>query len=130
MVQSWARGRATFSVQWLLLILLGCGRLYVEAGTDFYKILGITELAEPEEIKKAYRSQSLMYHPDRFRGDPQIAQDMMVKINAAFDCLKNPDTRRMYEYYETDYEDMAEYEKELKKKTKEGPLPLRFRSDH
>jgi len=88
----------------------------VEAGTDFYKILGITELAEPEEIKKAYRSQSLTYHPDRFRGDPQIAQDMMVKINQAFDCLKNPETRRMYEYYETDYEDMAEYEKELKKK--------------
>jgi len=98
------------------LILLGCSRLFVEAGTDFYKILGITELAEPEEIKKAYRTQSLVYHPDRFRGDPQMAQDMMVKINAAFDCLKNPDTRRMYEYYETDYEDMAEYEKDLKKK--------------
>jgi len=122
-VQFWAMsaahvavGRTAFSVQWLLLILLGCSRLFVEAGTDFYKILGITELAEPEEIKKAYRTQSLVYHPDRFRGDPQMAQDMMVKINAAFDCLKNPDTRRMYEYYETDYEDMAEYEKDLKKK--------------
>lgn len=109
-------GRATFFVQWLLLILLGCRRLFVEAGSDFYKILGITELAEPEEIKKAYRSQSLKFHPDRFRGDPQEAQDKMVKINQAFDCLKNPETRRMYEYYETDYEDMAEYEKELKKK--------------
>jgi len=68
------------------------------------------------EIKKAYRTQSLKFHPDRFRGDPQEAQDKMVKINQAFDCLKNPETRRMYEYYETDYEDMAEYEKELKKK--------------
>mmetsp|Transcript_109644 Transcript_109644/g.217721 ORF Transcript_109644/g.217721 Transcript_109644/m.217721 type:complete len:347 (-) Transcript_109644:462-1502(-) len=125
MVQSWTMGpahisvgRATFSVQWSLLILLGCRRLFVEAGTDFYKILGITELAEPEEIKKAYRGQSLKYHPDRFRGDPQVAQETMVKINQAFDCLKNPATRRMYEYYETDYEDMAEYEKDLKKSRK------------
>jgi len=111
-----AVGHAALSLRWSLLILLGCRHIFVEAGTDFYKILGITELAEPDEIKKAYRSQSLKYHPDRFRGDPQVAQDTMVKINQAFDCLKNPETRRMYEYYETDYADMAEYEKELKQK--------------
>lgn len=88
------------------------------AGADFYKVLGITELAEPDEVKKAYRSQSLKFHPDKFQGDPAEAQAMMVKINDAFNCLKNPATRRMYEYYETDYEDMAEYEKELSKKRK------------
>jgi len=103
----------------VLLLLAALLADEAEAGEDFYKILGITELAEPEEIKKAYRTQSLRYHPDKFNGDPAEAQAMMVKINDAFNCLKKPETRRMYEYYETDYEDMAEYEKEIKQSRKQ-----------
>ena len=32
---------------------------------NFYKILGIDETASESEIKKAYRSLSLKYHPDK-----------------------------------------------------------------
>lgn len=81
---------------------------------DFYKVLDITEFADADEIKKAYRKASLKYHPDKYSGDPAEAQAMMVQVNAAFQCLKNPATRKMYEYYENDYESMAQYEEQLK----------------
>ncbi|MEE9574345.1 MAG: DnaJ domain-containing protein, partial [Candidatus Neomarinimicrobiota bacterium] len=32
---------------------------------NWYSILGISEKASHEEIKKAYRSLSMKYHPDR-----------------------------------------------------------------
>eukprot|EP00420_Gonyaulax_spinifera_P014802 CAMPEP_0197909568 /NCGR_PEP_ID=MMETSP1439-20131203/69151_1 /TAXON_ID=66791 /ORGANISM="Gonyaulax spinifera, Strain CCMP409" /LENGTH=458 /DNA_ID=CAMNT_0043531161 /DNA_START=50 /DNA_END=1426 /DNA_ORIENTATION=+ len=82
---------------------------------DFYKILGINEFADAVEIKKAYRTASLKYHPDRYRGDPAEAQAIMVQINDAFNCLKDPATRKMYEYYPEDYLGMAEYEEQLTK---------------
>jgi len=99
-----------FSVAGLLF-----GVLHTTRGADYYRLLGITEFADAEEIRKAYRQASLKYHPDKYSGDPAEAQALMVQINDAFNCLKNPATRKMYEYYEKDYESMAEYEAQLKK---------------
>lgn len=49
-----------------------------------WDLLGITYGASLEEIKKAYKSKALKYHPDRFDGDA----DMFRKIRAAYDQLK------------------------------------------
>ena len=45
---------------------------------DYYKVLGVSEKASGDEIKKAFRKLSLKHHPDR-GGD----SDVFKKINEA-----------------------------------------------
>ena len=37
----------------------------VAEGEDFYSLLGLDRDASPEEIKRAYKRQSLQMHPDK-----------------------------------------------------------------
>ena len=37
--------------------------------SDLYSVLGLTSTATKEEIKKAYRSLSLKFHPDKTGGN-------------------------------------------------------------
>ena len=62
---------------------------------DYYKILGITPAATQEEIKKAYRSQSMRWHPDKNPGMDTTAE--MQDINEAYNILKDPITRARYD---------------------------------
>ena len=56
---------------------------------DPYAVLGVSRNATDEEIKKAYRALAKKYHPDMNPGDAHAAE-MMNKINAAYDQIKNP----------------------------------------
>ena len=51
---------------------------------DALNLLNITSTATQSDIKKAYKSASIKFHPDR---NPAGAQ-MMVAINAAYEALK------------------------------------------
>lgn len=62
---------------------------------DYYKILGIISDATSEEIKKAYRSQSMRWHPDRNPGMDTTAK--MQDINEAYNILKDPATKARYD---------------------------------
>lgn len=57
---------------------------------DYYAALGLKRGASDAEIKKAYRSMAMKHHPDR-GGD----QAKFKEISAAYDCLSDPDKRRM-----------------------------------
>lgn len=61
----------------------------------YYDTLGITETATAKEIKQAYRSLSLKYHPDH-NSSPD-ATEMMSKINEAYEILKDEGKRKLYD---------------------------------
>ncbi len=67
---------------------------------DYYKILGVSRNATEEEIKIAYRKLALKYHPDRNPGD-KVAEEKFKEINEAYEVLKNPEKRAMYDRYGT-----------------------------
>ena len=59
---------------------------------DPYSVLGLTPDASDEEVKRAYRALAKKYHPDMNPGD-QHAAEMMNRINAAYDEIKDPQPR-------------------------------------
>ena len=64
--------------------------------TDYYKILGLTPSATPEQIRQAYRTKAKLYHPD-INNNPN-AKVLFQLINEAYQVLVNPDKKRWYDF--------------------------------
>jgi DnaJ family protein B protein 4 len=62
---------------------------------SFYEILGVKNDASETEIKKAYRTLSLKYHPDRNPSDE--ARVLFPKINEAYEVLSDPAKRKQHD---------------------------------
>lgn len=58
---------------------------------DPYSVLGVSEQASDEEIKKAYRELARKYHPDNYADNPlsDLAGEKMKEINEAYDEIVN-----------------------------------------
>ena len=67
----------------------------VFAGSDYYKILGVTKKATAAEIKRAYRKLSLKYHPDKNPAEDAPAK--FAEIATAYDVLSDSDKRQAYD---------------------------------
>jgi molecular chaperone DnaJ len=63
---------------------------------DYYKTLGVSNKATPEEIKKAYRKLARQYHPDRNPNDKN-AEARFKEISQAHDVLGDPEKRKQYD---------------------------------
>lgn len=61
----------------------------------YYAILGVAERASYHEIKRSYRKLARKYHPDR--NSSVHAEEMIKKINAAFEVLSDRDRRAQYD---------------------------------
>ena len=64
---------------------------------DFYRILQVHQLAEPEVIEGAYRKLAKKYHPDT-NGNAG-SEDMIKRINRAYETLRDPLRRRKYDLH-------------------------------
>ena len=80
----------------LVLTLLVLLHVRATQNRDFYKILGIERSASPAEIKKAYRSQSLKWHPDK-NPDDESAKEKFQDVASAYEVLSDADKRRKYD---------------------------------
>ena len=63
---------------------------------DYYKALGVSSDAKPEEIKKAYRKLARANHPDQNPGNAE-AEQRFKDASEANDVLSDPATRKKYD---------------------------------
>ncbi len=63
---------------------------------SFYKILGVSESASADEIKKAYRKLAKQYHPDKNKGDAK-AEAKFKEVSEAYDILGDVTKRVQYD---------------------------------
>ncbi len=66
-----------------------------------YQALGLTKAATADDIKKAYRKLARASHPD-LHPDDSGAEARFKRISAAYELLKDPETRARYDAGEID----------------------------
>ncbi|EGR30193.1 hypothetical protein IMG5_138460 [Ichthyophthirius multifiliis] len=82
-------------ILFILLILIDISI----CGTDYYRVLGLPRNANEQQIKKAFKKLSLKYHPDKNKGNPKAAEAQFQKIVEAYEVLKDPEQKRIYDQY-------------------------------
>ena len=60
------------------------------AERDPYQVLGVSQNASDEEIKKAYRALVRKYHPDKYQDSDlkDLASEKMKEVNAAYEEIE------------------------------------------
>ena len=56
---------------------------------DPYSVLGVSQSASDDEVKKAYRELARKYHPDNYQNNPlaDLAEEKTTEINEAYDAI-------------------------------------------
>jgi molecular chaperone DnaJ len=65
---------------------------------DYYEVLGVSKSATEDEIKKAYRTLAIKYHPDRNPGNKE-AEEKFKEAAEAYDVLHDAQKRQQYDQF-------------------------------
>jgi molecular chaperone DnaJ len=65
---------------------------------DYYKTLGVSRTAKPDEIRKAYRRLARKHHPDVNPGS-KTAEERFKEISEAYEVLSDEKKRQIYNQY-------------------------------
>lgn len=68
------------------------------AKRDYYEVLGVTKTSTEVEIKKAYRTLAVKYHPDKNPGDA-AAEDSFKECAEAYSVLSDSQKRSQYDKF-------------------------------
>ena len=75
------------------------GRLYTtQSAPSYYERLGLKPNASVQEIRRAYRDLSKLYHPDTTQLESAIAVPKFQALNEAYATLSSPEKRLSYDY--------------------------------
>ncbi len=67
---------------------------------DYYEILGVPKSASLQDVKKAYRSLALKYHPDRVPAEQKKeAEEKFKELSEAYGVLSDAQKRATYDQY-------------------------------
>uniref|UniRef100_A0A671NZ78 DnaJ homolog subfamily C member 10 n=1 Tax=Sinocyclocheilus anshuiensis TaxID=1608454 RepID=A0A671NZ78_9TELE len=70
----------------------------ISSDEDYYNLLGISREASTREIRQAFKKLALTMHPDKNPNDA-MAHEKFLKINRAYEVLKDEDLRKKYDKY-------------------------------
>lgn len=76
---------------------------------NFYEILGVTQAADTNQIRKAFRQKALQMHPDKHPTEKEKYEALFKLLNQAQATLVNPIER-------------AKYDREMPKASKQAPV--------
>lgn len=62
-----------------------------------YEVLGVSQDASLDEIKKAYRKKALVYHPDKNADNVEEAKKRFIEVQDAYETLSNDQERAWYD---------------------------------
>ncbi|KAM7208036.1 putative chaperone dnaj 2 protein [Naviculisporaceae sp. PSN 640] len=66
--------------------------------TKLYDVLGVAPTATEQELKKAYKTGALKYHPDKNAHNP-AAEEKFKEISHAYEILSDSQKRAIYDQY-------------------------------
>ena len=69
-----------------------------QSSDDFYTLLGLRPGASVQDVRRAYRDLSKLYHPDTTELESAIATVKFQALNEAYATLSSPEKRLAYDY--------------------------------